>query len=65
MTSASITSFSAVRSEGSLFPTDFLGKILTRDDQELPDADDASYHLPKGKRRGESINRSWTRMRGL
>ena len=46
MTSASITSFSAVRSEGGLFPADFLGKVLARDG-ELPDADDASYQVPR------------------
>ncbi len=65
MSGAAITSFSAVRTEGGLFPADFLVKVLARDDQELPDADDASYHLPKGERRGEVINRSWARMRGL
>ena len=48
MSGAAITSFSAVRTEGGLFPADFLVKVLARDDQELPDADDASYHLPKG-----------------
>lgn len=65
MSGAAITAFSAVRTEGGLFPADFLVKVLARDDQELPDADDASYHLPKGERRGEVINRSWARMRGL
>lgn len=54
----------AVRSEGGLLPQELLARIQ-REDPELPGVRPADYHIPKGERLGEAINRSWNRLRGL
>jgi len=58
------TSFSTVRTEGGLLPTDILAKILAGD-SALPGTSAEAYHLPKGEKLGEAINRSWSRVRSL
>jgi len=55
--------FTAVRSEGSLLPMDLLQRIRSND-STLPGLDEKSYHIPKGKRLKEEINRSWNRLSG-
>lgn len=58
------TSFSTVRTEGGLLPADILAKILAGD-SALPGTSAEAYHLPKGEKLGEAINRSWSRVRAL
>lgn len=58
------TSFSTVRTEGGLLPADILAKILAGD-SALPGTSAEAYHLPKGEKLGEAINRSWSRVRSL
>jgi len=58
------SSFSTVRTEGGLLPADILAKILAGDSALSGTSPDA-YHLPKGEKLNEAINRSWTRVRAL
>ncbi|WMW65697.1 Eco57I restriction-modification methylase domain-containing protein [Nitratidesulfovibrio liaohensis] len=58
------SSFSTVRTEGGLLPADILAKILAGD-SALPGTSAEAYHLPKGEKLGEAINRSWSRVRVL
>ncbi len=60
----SLSTFSAVRTEGGLLPPEILSRILAGD-PDLPGTDQAAYHVPKGERVGEAVNRSWSRLRGL
>lgn len=58
------STFSTIRTEGGLLPADILGKILAGD-TAMPGASADAYHLPKGEKLNEAINRSWTRVRAL
>ncbi|WP_022660511.1 Eco57I restriction-modification methylase domain-containing protein [Paucidesulfovibrio longus] len=58
------SSFSTVRTEGGLLPADILAKILAGD-SAIPGTSPDAYHLPKGEKLNEAINRSWTRVRAL
>lgn len=58
------SSFSTVRTEGGLLPADILAKILAGD-PAIPGTSPEAYHLPKGEKLNEAINRSWTRLRAL
>ena len=54
----------AIRSEGGLLPQELLTRILG-EDTTLEGTRTADYHIPKGERLGEAVNRSWNRLRGL
>lgn len=54
--------FSTVRTEGNLLPADILAKIVSADTQ-IPGLLPTDYHLPKGEKLNEAINRSWSRLR--
>lgn len=54
--------FSTVRTEGHLLPADILAKIVAADAQ-IPGLLPTDYHLPKGEKLNEAINRSWSRLR--
>lgn len=54
--------FSTVRTEGNLLPVDILTKIVSADAQ-IPGLLPTDYHLPKGEKLNEAINRSWIRLR--
>lgn len=58
------SSFSTVRTEGGLLPADILAKVLAGD-SAIPGTSPDAYHLPKGEKLNEAINRSWTRVRAL
>lgn len=58
------SSFTTVRTEGGLLPADILAKILAGD-ASVPGISAEDYHLPKGEKLNEAINRAWTRIRAL
>ena len=58
------SNLSTIRTEGGLLPADILAKILAGEGS-LPGVAAEDYHLPKGEKLNESINRAWTRMRAL
>jgi hypothetical protein len=58
------SNLSTIRTEGGLLPADILAKILAGDGG-LPGTSAEDYHLPKGEKLNESINRAWTRVRAL
>jgi methylase of polypeptide subunit release factors len=58
------SNLSTIRTEGGLLPADILAKILAGDGG-LPGTSAEAYHLPKGEKLNESINRAWTRVRAL
>ena len=55
--------FTSVRTEGGLLPSELLARI-TAGDKDLPGLNAADYHLGKGERIGEAVNRSWSRLLG-
>lgn len=57
------SSFTTIRSEGGLLPSDLLARIAERD-RSLPGLTETAYHLDAGARFGEVINRSWNRLQG-
>jgi len=63
-TSSLDSSLSTVRTEGGLLPADILAKILAGDGR-IPGTTPEDYHLPKGEKLNESINRAWSRVRAL
>jgi hypothetical protein len=56
--------FTTVTTEGSILPPDLLKRILDGD-RELLGLDPDAYHLGKGERINEAINRSWNRLLGV
>lgn len=54
--------FGTVQTQGGLLPSDLLARIHARD-RDLDGLDPAAYHLVKGERLNEAVNRSWTRLR--
>ena len=56
--------FTTIRTEGGLLPASLLERIA-RPGTTLPGLDTDSYHLAKGERFGEVINRSWLRLVGV
>ena len=53
--------FSTIRTEGAILPPDLLQRIANGDPQ-LDGLEPESYHLLKGERINEAINRSWSRL---
>lgn len=58
----STPSFTAVTSEGGLFPVDFLEQLLA--DRSRKDLTPESYHLPPDEKLNEAVSRSWNRLQG-
>ncbi|MHB1042629.1 MAG: Eco57I restriction-modification methylase domain-containing protein [Eubacteriales bacterium] len=56
--------FTTVRTEGSLLPPELLQRIAGSD-RELGGLGPDDYHLGKGERLNEAINRSWNRLLGV
>ena len=55
--------FTAITSEGGLLPSDFLQTLLSPG-SSVPGMEEVSYHLAKGERVTEAVNRSWNRLKG-
>ena len=55
--------FSTVRTEGGILPSDLLERIASGDNQ-LPGIEPEAYHLNKFERIGEAVNRSWSHLLG-
>jgi hypothetical protein len=55
--------FSTVRTEGPILPPDLLRRIAD-DDKALGGLTPEAYHLGRGERLNEVINRSWNRLLG-
>lgn len=55
------STFTTVRTEGGLIPTDLLARIAAGD-SELEAIEPSAYHLAETERRNEAINRSWSRL---
>ncbi|WP_058307351.1 Eco57I restriction-modification methylase domain-containing protein [Gracilibacillus massiliensis] len=55
--------FTTIRTEGALLPTDTLQRILDGD-KGVEGLEPYSYHLAKGEKVNEAINRSWNRLLG-
>ena len=55
--------FENIHSEGGLLPPDLL-KRIAEGDKGIPGLSPQSYHLAKGERLNEMINRSWNRLLG-
>jgi phage repressor protein C with HTH and peptisase S24 domain len=55
--------FSTVKTEGSILPVDLLQRIA-EGKRDLDGLDPESYHLDRGERLNEAINRSWNRLIG-
>lgn len=56
--------FVTVRTEGAILPPDLLQSITGGDDQ-LAGLSPGDYHLARGERLNEQINRSWNRLIGI
>ncbi|MCG9969579.1 N-6 DNA methylase [Pelotomaculum terephthalicicum JT] len=56
--------FTTIRTEGSILPPDLLQRIVTGE-RELDGLAPEDYHLAKGERLNEAINRSWNRLLGV
>jgi methylase of polypeptide subunit release factors len=56
--------FTTVRSEGGLLPVDLLNR-LTQTPESLPGTSPDDYHVPKGWRLRDAINRSFTELQGV
>lgn len=56
--------FGTIRTEGVLLPPELLRRVADLD-TGLKGLDPASYHLGKGERLQEAINRSWNRLVGV
>ena len=56
--------FTTIRTEGSILPPDLLQRIAGGD-RDLGGLAPADYHLGKGERLNEAINRSWNRLLGV
>ena len=63
MRRASRSAFTAVRTQGGLFPQEVMEKIANGDGS-LPGIQSTDYHLDKHERTGEAINRAWARLLG-
>jgi len=55
--------FTTIRTEGSILPPDLLQRIAAGD-HGLDGLAPEDYHLAKGERLNEAINRSWNRLQG-
>lgn len=55
--------FTTVRTEGALLPSDILRRIV-ESDRELDGLDSESYHLEKSEKINEAVNRAWFRCLG-
>ena len=56
--------FTTIRTEGSILPPDLLQRIAAGD-HGLDGLAPEDYHLAKGERLNEAINRSWNRLQGV
>ncbi|WP_051273673.1 Eco57I restriction-modification methylase domain-containing protein [Desulfotruncus alcoholivorax] len=56
--------FTTIRTEGAILPPDLLQRIV-KGDRELDGLAPEDYHLAKGERLNEAINRSWNRLQGV
>jgi hypothetical protein len=56
--------FTTIRTEGSILPPDLLQRI-DAGDHELEGLEPEDYHLARGERLNEAINRSWNRLLGV
>ena len=57
------TTFTTIRSEGGLLPTDLLARVREAG-SGLPGTAPEDYHLAPGEKLGEAITRSWNRLTG-
>ncbi|MGH9269543.1 MAG: Eco57I restriction-modification methylase domain-containing protein, partial [Acidimicrobiales bacterium] len=55
--------FTTIRTEGALLPSEMLARIAAGD-PTLPGLNPEAYHLDRGEKVGEAINRSWNRLTG-
>lgn len=56
--------FIAIRTEGSLFPPDFLRR-LTDDSSKIPGVTPEAYHLAGKEKLNEAASRAWNRLLGI
>jgi len=56
--------FTTIHTEGAILPPDLLQRIV-KGDRELDGLAPEDYHLAKGERLNEAINRSWNRLQGV
>lgn len=56
--------YTTIRTEGSILPPDLLQRIAAGD-QGLDGLAPEDYHMAKGERLNEAINRSWNRLQGV
>lgn len=56
--------FSTIRTEGSILPSDLLQRIADGD-ADLEGLTPEAYHLARGEKPTEAVNRSWNRLRAL
>lgn len=56
--------FTTAHVEGLLLPPELLTRISDLD-RDLPGLKPADYHLPRGERINEAVNRAWNRLLGL
>jgi hypothetical protein len=53
--------FTTIRSEGGLLPSDLLARVATQD-KSIPGLSTADYHLVKGESLGNRITESWNKL---
>ena len=56
-------SFTTIRTEGAILPADLLQRVANGD-RELGGLAPDDYHLGRGERLNEAINRAWNRLVG-